>query len=43
MCVARSAAERLLQNIPGFSARRRVVVIVRLMAALFLTTYKALA
>lgn len=43
MCVARSAAERLLQNIPRFSDQRRVVVVVRFIAALFLTTYKALA
>lgn len=41
VCVARSAAERLLQNIPRFSDQRRVVVVVRLMAALFLTAYKA--
>lgn len=37
MCVARSAAERLLQNVPRFSAQRRVVVVVRLAAALLTT------
>lgn len=30
------------QNIPRFSDQRRIVVVVRLVAALFLTTYKAL-